>query len=87
MRTTDAPARKVPHPDAGPALVYSLLPTARQHWQPALTGMARRLLATVAQPMSVDAQPLVFSASIGVALFPGDAQDRVSLTRCAEQAG
>ena len=48
--------------------------------------IAQRLLATVAQPMTVDAQLLVFSASIGVALFPGDAQDLVSLTRCAEQA-
>ncbi len=48
--------------------------------------VAQRLLAAVAQPVAIDTQPVVLSASIGIAMFPGDAQDMVSLTRCAEQA-
>jgi diguanylate cyclase (GGDEF)-like protein len=48
--------------------------------------VAQRLLAAVAQPIVVDAQPLVLSASIGIAMFPGDAQDLAGLARCAEQA-
>ena len=48
--------------------------------------VAQRLLAAVAQPITIDAQPLMLSASIGIAIFPGDAQDLVGLTRCAEQA-
>ena len=50
------------------------------------TVVAQRLLAAVAQPITVGAQPMVLSASIGIAMFPGDAQDMVSLARCAEQA-
>jgi diguanylate cyclase (GGDEF)-like protein len=52
--------------------------------------VAQRLLAAVAQPIVIDSPPapqtLVLSASIGIALFPGDAQDLAGLTRCAEQA-
>ncbi|EYC52679.1 diguanylate cyclase [Hylemonella gracilis str. Niagara R] len=48
--------------------------------------VAQRLLVAVAQPVLVDAQPLVLSASIGIALFPGDARDFTGLMRCAEQA-
>ena len=48
--------------------------------------VAQRLLAAVAQPIVVDAQPLVLSASIGIAMYPGDAQDLAGLARCAEQA-
>ncbi len=48
--------------------------------------VAKRLIAAVAQPIVVDAQPLMLSASIGIAIFPGDAADLVGLTRCAEQA-
>jgi diguanylate cyclase (GGDEF)-like protein len=47
--------------------------------------VAQRLLAAVAQPIAVDAQPMMLSASIGIAMFPGDAPDMVNLTRCAEQ--
>jgi diguanylate cyclase (GGDEF)-like protein len=50
------------------------------------TLVAKRLLAAVARPTVVDAQPLVLSASLGIAVFPGDAQDMAGLTRCAEQA-
>lgn len=48
--------------------------------------VAQRLLAAVAQPVVVDAQPLVLSASIGIALFPGDAPDLSGLMQCAAQA-
>lgn len=47
--------------------------------------VAQRLLAAVAQPIAVDARPMLWSASIGIAMFPGDAQDMLNLTRCAEQ--
>ncbi len=48
--------------------------------------VAQRLIAAVAQPIVVDAQSMVLTASIGIALFPGDAKDMVGLSRCAEQA-
>jgi predicted signal transduction protein with EAL and GGDEF domain len=48
--------------------------------------VAQRLLAAVTQPIVVDGQPLVLSASIGIAMFPGDAPDLAGLMRCAEQA-
>ena len=48
--------------------------------------LAQRLLAAIAQPIVVDTQPLVLSASIGIAMFPGDARDLEGLLRCAEQA-
>ncbi len=48
--------------------------------------VAQRLLEAVAQPITVGSQAMVLSASIGIAMFPGDAQDMVGLTRCAEQA-
>jgi diguanylate cyclase (GGDEF)-like protein len=50
------------------------------------TVVANRLLAIVAQPIAVDAKPMVLSASIGIAMFPGDAKDMLGLTRIAEQA-
>jgi diguanylate cyclase (GGDEF)-like protein len=49
------------------------------------SAVAQRLLAAVAQPIAIDAQPVSLSASIGIAMFPGDAQDMINLTRCAEQ--
>jgi len=49
------------------------------------SAIAQRLLAAVAQPIAVGAQPILLSASIGIAMFPGDAQDMSDLTRCAEQ--
>jgi diguanylate cyclase (GGDEF)-like protein len=48
--------------------------------------VAQRLLTAIAQPIVVDAQTLVLSASLGIAMFPGDAPDLAGLTRCAEQA-
>ena len=52
--------------------------------------VAQRLLAAIAQPIVIEAAQapvsLVLSASIGIALFPGDAEDLAGLTRSAEQA-
>ena len=48
--------------------------------------VAKRLLAAVAQPITVDARPMVLEASIGIAMFPGDDEDIICLTRYAEQA-
>jgi diguanylate cyclase (GGDEF)-like protein len=50
------------------------------------TVVAQRLLNAIAQPIVVESQSLVLTASIGIAFFPGDAQDLPGLTRCAEQA-
>lgn len=50
------------------------------------TVVAQRLSKVIAQPITVEAQSLVLTASIGIALFPNDAQDLAGLARCAEQA-
>ncbi|MEP7312784.1 MAG: EAL domain-containing protein [Pseudomonadota bacterium] len=47
---------------------------------------AQQLLKVVAQPIPVDGQSLVLTASIGIAFYPDDAQDLAGLSRCAEQA-
>ena len=64
---------------------FSVLVADLDGQQPA-SAVAQRLLAAVAQPIVIGAQPVVLAASIGVAMFPGDGQDLDSLTRCAEQA-
>src|SRR5690606_22665235 len=48
--------------------------------------VADRLLNVIAQPIQMGEQELVLTASIGIALYPRDARDPESLTRCAEQA-
>ncbi len=48
--------------------------------------VTQRLLKVIAQPIEVESQALVLTASIGIALFPNDAPDLAGLTRCAEQA-
>jgi PAS domain S-box-containing protein len=48
--------------------------------------VAKRLLSTVAVPMTVRGSELVLTASIGIALFPRDAADAPGMARCAEQA-
>ncbi|MDT7833836.1 EAL domain-containing protein [Aquabacterium sp. OR-4] len=58
--------------------------------QGSAAAVAQRLLGAVHQPITLpgpEAQPpLVLSAGIGIALYPGDAPDPAGLTRCAEQA-
>jgi len=49
------------------------------------SGLAQRLLAAVAEPVQIDGQHMLLTASIGIAMCPGDAQDLLNLTRCAEQ--
>ena len=48
--------------------------------------VAQRLLASFEQPLVFGDQSLLLSASIGISVFPGDAADLATLTRCAEQA-
>ena len=48
--------------------------------------LAKRLSQAVAEPIEMGSQPLILSASMGIALFPGDAQELAGLARCAEQA-
>jgi diguanylate cyclase (GGDEF)-like protein len=48
--------------------------------------VAQRLLKAIGQPIIVESQSLVLTASIGIAFFPNDAKDLPGLTRCAEQA-
>jgi diguanylate cyclase (GGDEF)-like protein/PAS domain S-box-containing protein len=64
---------------------YTLLITdlARQDQA---TLVAQRLLKAIAQPVMVESQSLVLTASIGIAFFPNDAHDFPGLARCAEQA-
>lgn len=54
--------------------------------QEGVSKAAQRLLEAVAQPVDVGMQPMLLSASIGIAMFPGDAQDMLDLSRCAEQS-
>ncbi len=48
--------------------------------------VAQRLLKAIAQPIEQLGQSLVLTASIGIAIFPDDAEDPASLNRAAEQA-
>ncbi|MBL8312300.1 MAG: EAL domain-containing protein [Rubrivivax sp.] len=48
--------------------------------------VAQRLLKAIAQPIDQQGQTLVLTASIGIAVFPDDAEDPASLNRAAEQA-
>jgi diguanylate cyclase (GGDEF)-like protein/PAS domain S-box-containing protein len=50
------------------------------------SGVAQRLLKVIGQPITVEAQSLVLTASIGIAFYPNDAHDLAGLARCAEQA-
>ncbi len=50
------------------------------------SAVAQRLLQAMAEPILVETQPLVLTASIGIAFFPNDASDFAGLSRCAEQA-
>ncbi|MEK8051761.1 EAL domain-containing protein [Ideonella sp. DXS22W] len=67
---------------------FTLLITDLAGQAPA-AAVAQRLLKAVGLPITlpgVAAPPLVLSAGIGIALYPGDAPDLAGLTRCAEQA-
>ncbi len=50
------------------------------------TVVAQGLLKVIAQPIPVEDQPLVLTASIGIAFFQGDTGDLPGLMRCAEQS-
>lgn len=48
--------------------------------------MARRILDTVSQPISVDGHDFNVSTSIGIAFYPQDGHDRESLLKSADRA-
>ncbi len=48
--------------------------------------VAERLLRALSTPMQLDGRELVLTASVGIAMFPRDANDADGLARCAEQA-
>jgi diguanylate cyclase (GGDEF)-like protein len=50
------------------------------------TAMAQRLLGALLQPIMVQGQSLVLTMSIGIALYPEDAEDLAGLAHRAEQA-
>ncbi len=50
------------------------------------TVVAQRLLKAIAEPILIESQSLVLTASIGIAFYPNDARDFAGLARCAEQA-
>ena len=52
----------------------------------AAASVAERLLRNLAVPLLLDGRELVLTASVGIAMFPRDANDADGLVRCAEQA-
>jgi diguanylate cyclase (GGDEF)-like protein len=90
MRTSDLAAVGLLHGESsllarvGSNAFTFLFMGVEGHEQAAL--VAKRLSKTFAEPIEMESQPLILSVSIGIALFPGDAQDLAVLTRCAEQA-
>jgi diguanylate cyclase (GGDEF)-like protein/PAS domain S-box-containing protein len=49
-------------------------------------GMALSILSSLADPISIDGQPLSTTFSIGIALWPDDAEEFDDLIKCAEVA-
>ncbi|MDR3368985.1 PAS domain S-box protein [Rhodoferax sp.] len=54
--------------------------------QTAVERVAGKVIEALAAPYSVDLETANLSASIGIAIFPNDAQDLESLTKAADQA-
>jgi len=50
------------------------------------TRMAQTMLQAISEPMTIDGSELIVSASIGVALYPGDGEDDVTLMANADNA-
>ena len=48
--------------------------------------IAEKLLAAVAQPLVADGDPVTITASIGISLYPDDAEDEDLLLQCADEA-
>src|SRR5208282_3169657 len=51
-----------------------------------VTAIARKILSTVVKPLTIHGQECRVTASIGISLFPSDAQDEESLIRNADAA-
>jgi diguanylate cyclase (GGDEF)-like protein len=52
----------------------------------AALGLAEKIRQTVRQPYRVDGIDLALSCSLGVAVFPEDGTDEISLTKAADDA-
>lgn len=50
------------------------------------TRMAQKMLQAISEPMMIDGAELIITASIGVALYPGDGDDDVTLMANADNA-
>ncbi len=50
------------------------------------TRMAQRMLQAIAEPMNIDGSELIITASVGVALYPEDGEDDVTLMANADNA-
>ena len=67
----------------GDEFVVLLAPIDRQD---GIARVAERMLSTFSQPFKLDFRQLHCSASLGIAMFPGDAQDAENLLKCADTA-
>ena len=48
--------------------------------------IAERIRQSFLQPINIDGQDVALTASIGIAICPSDADNRIALARCADQA-
>ena len=52
----------------------------------AVTGVARKILDSLAQPFRIDGHDLFVTASLGISCFPSDGEDAETLLKCADAA-
>ncbi len=52
----------------------------------AVTGVARKILDSLAQPFRVEGHDLFVTASLGISCFPSDGEDAETLLKCADAA-
>ena len=86
VRRTDAPAEIAEHTigRVGGDEFMVVLPAIRQPDDAAT--VARRIIEQCSQPLSVRGKTVYLGASIGIAIFPNDGQDVVSLVKNADIA-
>ncbi|MGH8489452.1 MAG: putative bifunctional diguanylate cyclase/phosphodiesterase, partial [Gammaproteobacteria bacterium] len=83
VRRTDAPAEHTIARVGGDEFTV-VLPAIRQPDDVAT--VARRIIEQCAQPLSVRGKTVYLGASVGIAIFPNDGQDVVSLVKNADTA-
>ena len=86
VRRTDAPAEVAEHTigRVGGDEFTVVLPAIRQPDDAAT--VARRIIEQCSQPLSVRGKTVYLGASVGIAIFPNDGQDVVSLVKNADTA-